>query len=32
MFSRTGVTGVSPPNTWDDYFGTSAKTATNAGH
>ncbi|MEV5714622.1 extracellular solute-binding protein [Amycolatopsis mediterranei] len=30
MFSRTGVTGVSPPNTWDDYFGTSAKTAINA--
>ncbi|WIX92508.1 extracellular solute-binding protein [Amycolatopsis sp. DG1A-15b] len=30
MFSRTGVAGVSPPQTWDDYFGTSAKTAINA--
>jgi multiple sugar transport system substrate-binding protein len=25
MFSRTDIPGVSPPQTWDDYFGASAK-------
>jgi multiple sugar transport system substrate-binding protein len=30
MFTRTDIPGVSPPQTWDDYFGAAAKATVTA--